>query len=423
MKNDLIKFLAICLSIGLFLSFTYGISSGKTDTEKLDDLDLKLKFVSDLVSVNELNVFGTEYNVGDEGIIFLQYLNEYGNPNNDTITECLLDVYYPNATLFLNQSVMLYLEDGIYYRRFIVPDDIGVYMISAECYVPLHFVTSGITTQFEDFESGNITGGIGWADEWDLEQAEIKSSPSTDCFDGTYCLEITGSYGYADRGFRVDQNTEYLNVSFYYKLGTLTSDEKPQHWIFDGFWSLLREWNSSDTQNIWIYQSEILEANDFYFGNMIFDIDMSETQNTNDRIFLDNITIVAYYPNITFGNETEYVVTRGSGELHVSDNGINDLWEYIVVQDANNLESNHDYCFDNMTLQKVLNYTTFINGEEIIVSKTEYLPCDYGCFKYFNTAESQGYCSPSPIEKDIPILIFVVFCFGIIIFAFRKQSE
>lgn len=84
----------------------------------------------------DMNLMGTDYNVGERGTIFLQLQNEFGEPVSNG--SCVLNVYYPNrynAThpIWLNQTPMLYLDRGIYYYDFFVPDTAGVYIVTAQC--------------------------------------------------------------------------------------------------------------------------------------------------------------------------------------------------------------------------------------------------------------------------------------------------
>ena len=138
----------------------------------------------------------------------------------------------------------------------------------------------------------------------------------------------------------------------------------------------------------------------------------------NDLGSFDNITISSpqlygYYEI----NDTEYQYIFGSGEIHVSSglsNDIQDLWNYLIVQDSNNFVSNHDFCFNNNTLIKVLTYETLINGDLISVQQNQTFPCEFGCFKYFNTAESQGYCAPDPFPRYLIYIIAIVIVLGLV---------
>ncbi len=79
--------------------------------------------------------FGTEYSAGEQGTLWLQLLRDYVPINNAT---CYLKVYKPDKTMFLDNIDLNYLSnsDGIYYYDFTVPSTLGVYMVSATCYIP-----------------------------------------------------------------------------------------------------------------------------------------------------------------------------------------------------------------------------------------------------------------------------------------------
>jgi len=83
----------------------------------------------------ELVVSGTEYNSGEEGTIFAQFLKTVGGtgqPVNDAI--CNLTVYYPNSSVFFT-SYMNYINgsNGLYSYNFIVPQSEGTYSADIFC--------------------------------------------------------------------------------------------------------------------------------------------------------------------------------------------------------------------------------------------------------------------------------------------------
>lgn len=81
----------------------------------------------------KLSVHGTEYQTGENGTIFLQLSDSNNNIIDDGF--CELSVYYPNETnKFMDRYPMAYLENGLYFVDFTVPNELGVYMIHAYCY-------------------------------------------------------------------------------------------------------------------------------------------------------------------------------------------------------------------------------------------------------------------------------------------------
>lgn len=83
-----------------------------------------------------MSLFGTEYQVGDAGVSFIQLLDDNRQAVNDA--SCYIDAYYPNKTHLWDNAQLTYQSnsDGLYYKDFIVPDVIGLYMLSSACYVP-----------------------------------------------------------------------------------------------------------------------------------------------------------------------------------------------------------------------------------------------------------------------------------------------
>ncbi len=81
----------------------------------------------------EINVFGTEYSPGDEGRVFLQLLRDHEPVNNSL---CVIDIYWPNKTVFIREAPMFYLEGskGLYYFDFLAPEEQGIYMLSVQCF-------------------------------------------------------------------------------------------------------------------------------------------------------------------------------------------------------------------------------------------------------------------------------------------------
>jgi len=85
----------------------------------------------------DMNVMGTEYFEGDDATIFLLLKDANGLPISNAT--CTLDIYYPqispNTTHpeWINDGLMLYLEEGLYYYDFVAPEFAGLYMVNAQC--------------------------------------------------------------------------------------------------------------------------------------------------------------------------------------------------------------------------------------------------------------------------------------------------
>ena len=77
-----------------------------------------LKDIQRKISFPSLQLFGTEYQVGDAGTSFIQLLDDERQSINDA--SCFIDAYYPNKTIFWNDAPLTYqtASDGLYYKDF-----------------------------------------------------------------------------------------------------------------------------------------------------------------------------------------------------------------------------------------------------------------------------------------------------------------
>lgn len=101
--------------------------------------------------VGEYDLFGTEYEIYEDGTIFLQLRDNEGIPVDDG--DCHLDIYYPNTANtshepWIINAPMVYKDgsDGIYYYDINLGNITGVYMMAATC----AYTFSGIWAYTED---------------------------------------------------------------------------------------------------------------------------------------------------------------------------------------------------------------------------------------------------------------------------------
>lgn len=108
----------------------------------------------------KLDFFGTEYQAGASGTIWLQLLRNY-QPINDA--SCYVTAYYPDKSVYLNRTLMSYLadSDGLYYYDFTVPSVQGVYMLSALCLTPADAFgdTFTDTSYLDAYVNVTVSGG------------------------------------------------------------------------------------------------------------------------------------------------------------------------------------------------------------------------------------------------------------------------
>jgi len=329
---------------GKILQFNVSVQALDKNVRNLD-VSYRMTYYND--PKGSMQIFGTEYQAGDpKGKMFLQFLDSEGQAISDS--ECLLDLYYPNASShFLEDAVMIHEsepsedDEGLYYKNFVVPDETGVYMASAKCLTPLDFENIAEVTQTEDFEENSIllNTGLGWSGELDWSDQTTTYIQTVDCFSGDYCLEVTGGYGYADRPFIADGDAVSLNVSFWYKLH-LAGADNGVYWIFDGDWHQFASWDANDVQDTWLYFNHVMRADEGYtFGGMLMSFGGGGLQSGVRTMTFDNISIITTYPNVSYTNETEFVRLRGAGEVHVTDN-FNNLSVSIDAPSVENIADN-----------------------------------------------------------------------------------
>ena len=322
---------------------------------------------------------GTEYIAGDVGKMFLQFLDANNNAVNNS--ECFLQVWYPNDTIVsgLNYTLMSHLnnlEEGIYYKNFNVPNVTGVYPASAKCYRPLTFYNIVLQNAVtENFETGTWTGGTGWStcpvgniscqNGWDVEDTAPLSTIVTNatagtggCYNGTYCAKFTGSYGFIERGVSFPDGIHSINFTYWTKFSGFQTNENYEFYIFDGNWHLLETIGAnpaggSYSNNVWYKHSLYLNESSFELaGPTLFGWYTKSMPSTGDAAYIDDISILEVYPNISISNQTEYQILRGSGEIHVSN-----LYPSLSGQIGNISSSVWNYPVRNLTYYEVANLT------------------------------------------------------------------
>jgi len=87
------------------------------------------------MSSGVVNVYGTEYAPGEEGVIYAHVLYGDGTPANNST--CNVTIFNKNTTWVVNQSMnYIYGSDGSYYYNFTVPSNISVFMTNVRCSNP-----------------------------------------------------------------------------------------------------------------------------------------------------------------------------------------------------------------------------------------------------------------------------------------------
>lgn len=314
-----------------------------------------------------IDVFGTEYQVGDNATVWVQLLDDDKQPINNAL--CHFDIYYPDKTVFINDGTLLHLigSDGLYYNDFIVSNQTGVYMVSVYC----------------DFVHG-INYSISEQDSMVYSQAPTTNYGNDTSFAVGYVFGTYPLYGYVQ--FNISQITQdpdnISSVNMYlYDSGNLGSNHVIKASRITGSWNESNlTYNNRPTVDSFIYDTA--EVNNIgWFSWDITDLAKSWLNGTysNHGVFLNetlpaggSFNYSSFYSKEFGGgnvpklmviyNMTEYITeVKGSGELHVTgyfndlNNTIGNLTVSVNVSEIS--ESVWNYPSRNLT---------YINFSEVI---------------------------------------------------------
>ncbi len=326
----------------------------------------------------KFNVFGTEYNDKDEyGKLWLQLLDE----NNSGISNalCFITIYTPDNQVYIKNSLMSYLDDGIYYHDFIVPEGYGVYPAVAKCYY--YFTNKTMYAYYFDY-NGTVSGSL----------------QNTYSNDNIY-LTITENSGTFSSIFGFTNITGLNITNIYIKAWALWDNVRGDAQDYVNFYY----WNGTD----WILLDNVLYYNNnkqyitnkIPFINETIFVKINDTvvdaKNTNFRI--DYLSIDVYSLS-----DRGFKELKGSSEIHkgkvIGFNGEELLDFYLSNRHliAEEFKSNHNFCYDNETLAHNITYEYCIEDTCKEYSYLRFEKCNYGC--------SSHMCNPNPI---IRILIFL----------------
>lgn len=263
----------------------------------------------------KLGMHGTEYVVGDNATIFLQL---YENTTAINDASCLLDVFYPDKSQWKEDTPMSYLpsSDGLYYYDLVVPEQIGVYMLSATCG---YRVEEGAQETSDAFQivNGTVDSG-GHTDTHtsnnnyhvmiEEDDDEIPNLLAIYNFTG-----ISGNDSMIELDIHLEYQWEYFSLFFW-----SASDEDLGAEIYnftgDSWYLIPQDITGATSDTNWDYALTVSDLNDFV-GNgtiMIAFIDFESDSNT-DYFRIDHLYI---QPKYQVGEIWDRI--RGSGEMHVS---------------------------------------------------------------------------------------------------------
>lgn len=307
-------------------------------------------------------VGGTEYypsnNTNETATVFIQVIENDAYVDN---ASCITTVFHPNGTKILEDSPLLFVDQGIYRRDFPIPEDLGVYPISIQCELPVtvdtNFFTSTITYKGSQ-ESGSVLDtyvedGIRFETREDTAKELLIEGNAT---------TIT-----------INENTTALEFTF---IGIWATTEIDQVMV------QLYNWSNDSwiTLPNYIPRSFInLETTNIFTGNLSDVVngttilvrfnDTSSADSSRDIFAIDLFEINTLEPALT-----PIEVVKSAGELHVTKSilndisveGINETITAAIGEILNEtleaiLDVNETVTQNQIKLHQVLNYTKFIN--------------------------------------------------------------
>lgn len=287
-----------------------------------------------------MNVFSTEYLPLTQGKIFLQYLDQYGNPINDGM--CMLDIFRPNNSVYFKKVVMDYIpnSDGLYAFDFITPEEEGVYPVSAFCTHPTEFL-SYVANGFVLF-SGTEKGGH-YSYTWELDGNFHFLGASNSSYYFNYTFNLTNKIISIDWYGKSAGNVYF----YFYNCSSGRYEPLPNNLINPSPGLIYRISNTLSN----------LTCQDFFAFNI---------RSTKD-IYNDFILLRIFAP------ET-FQLIRGGGEMHITDlvRRVNETLNVSFEEIRNRLKEILDYLSNtsNITLE---NLTIIREKIEELLSSLSYV--------------------------------------------------
>jgi hypothetical protein len=267
----------------------------------------------------DLDLWGTEYAVDQKGTVWLQLRDDNGQGVTDG--SCHINIWKPNTPnethpIWITDAPMLYLDDsdGLYFYDFIVPQEEGVYLMSAEC---------SYVYDFEWYYDG--------VDSWSIRTV----------LEGSYQGDTVNLNSYEDYVYTeclTDGNPKRCEATYEFTLDNTTIEN------LDLFWSGSTDEDLSINFAVynWTSSSYIDLPNSLISSGMGFNYPVGLDEMVTNTIPDLNNTIsdtnkVLIYMNATdksgwlFNNwlslrasqEGDFLVDmRGSGEIHVSSGNV-----------------------------------------------------------------------------------------------------
>jgi len=388
----------IIIIIPLILFLLVNNVSAKTNLDKMDKKIDMIKHYSEMILKNvtkKINVYGTEYQVGDTATIFLQLLADSQPLNNAT---CLIDLFYPDKTKWFDKACMIHLNDsdGIYYYDLIVPDKTGVYMLSVQC-----FYISDYTVDYADntvvingLESGSYQDT--WKDDNIFHEVREKLVAGGYIFD----------FYYEFYNVTIPENVTGFGIYWIGRWDDETENVEIHVWDYcDNNWSEpLPNKISTNTPMVTNFISDNNLSCFIQNGTMKveFHDHIPNEKITAGTFKTDFVEVQVYY--LTYGQINDI---RGSGELHVSQN-IQD----ILLSMQNVIDPVETFCENDTLVTRTTRIYT-INNRQINITDEERVDCVYGCVN--------NRCVYYPYETLFIILVLLVILYIVYVYAIKPH--
>lgn len=286
----------------------------------------------------EIAIHGTEYQVNENGKVFLQ-LQQGGVPiNNGT---CNVDIFYPNATIFQRNAPMLLISNsnGLYEFNSIIPNTIGTYPISAKCNFanniwffnnpdkfPFLINTANITLVSGTFAQANESNNVNLPDD-----NQYLSQAST--IAGTREANLTIEW---DLKLSTTNITNATQIDLFWK-GQTNSNPTVFMRIFNfssnkfvklpnSVNSNLEAPSSTATGTFDIFLANSIISNEFISNNSIVRVKIESADNNPQA----NFVIYHNWINARIsGSTTTIIDVKGSSEWHIT-SFLNDIKTYLL---------------------------------------------------------------------------------------------
>jgi hypothetical protein len=330
------------------------ILQGINSSNFLNSVDATNGMLQKINTMNQkasMSIGGTEYVLGQNGTLFIKLLDNNDLPINNGF--CSIMMYYPNKTIkFMDNSPATFLENGLYYKDFFVPNTEGLYIADASCIYADTVYRYNLPSENAEYD-GNIVGG---------------TSPQPLTFSEVDCVGFQTSAGGTYQNFTFNYSSivlinlsaiSQIDVNWVGQIGS--ANAVIQLYNFN-----TSSWNSLETalastgitlscgNNVYITRATTTNITSYVRNDTI-----------KTRIFRSgSASIITDSMEVVLHNNGSVVASlRGSSEVHVS-NFFNQSQFDSILGAINSV---------NETLNTtILNYLIIINGTTFQINKSLY---------------------------------------------------